>query len=84
VPAIEAIEQVEAGESLGTEHTVRGDPEAIEALLDQFRDLGLALEVHRDETEADEAGERVVELRKRDEASTDKIEYFLGGGTIDE
>jgi len=80
-PMVETIRQVEAGETVGEEHTVRGDPERIAELLDHLRDQSLTVEVVEDER-AD--GERVVEFVKVAESTTDRIRYYLGGGTRDE
>lgn len=81
LPAIESIRDVQAGESVGDDHRVRGDPAAIELLLNRFRSLGIHLEI---EVDTYEGTERVVVFRKVADASRDKIEHYLSGGTIDE
>jgi putative ATP-dependent DNA ligase len=81
LPAVEAVRDVQAGETVGESHTVRGDPAVIEALLSYFRDMGLGLDIERDERVD---GERVVRFVKISEATRDKTEYYLEGGTIDE
>jgi len=81
LPAIESIRAVDEGETVGDTHTVRGDAATVESLLNQFRSLGLHLDIERD-TYVD--GERVVEFTKVADASRDKIAHFLSGGTIDE
>jgi putative ATP-dependent DNA ligase len=78
---VDAIEAVADGETLGDDHAVRGDPDRIDALLDHLRNQGLALTVDADDRED---GDRVVEFTKISESSTDRIQYYLDGGTIDE
>ncbi|WP_276270538.1 RNA ligase [Haloarcula litorea] len=81
VPAVETVRAVEAGEPVGDDHTVRGDPAVIESLLSHFRDQGLEVHVERDERVD---GERVVAFTKVARATRDKTEYYLEGGTVDE
>ena len=75
------LRRVEAGETVGERHTVRGDPDRIDALLDHLRDQSLTVEVVDDYRED---GERVVEFVKVAESTTDRIRYYLEGGTRDE
>jgi len=81
VPAVETVRAVDRGDVVGDEHVVRGDPDVIAALLSQFRDQGLDLDVLDDRRVDDE---RVVAFVKRASATRDKTEYYLQGGTIDE
>jgi putative ATP-dependent DNA ligase len=81
LPAIESIRAVEQGESIGDTHTVRGDSASIESLLNLFRAVGLHLDIENDTYED---GERVVRFTKVADASRDKIDHYLSGGTIDE
>lgn len=80
-PLVESIRAVENGESVGECHTVRGDPEAIDGLLAHLRDQSLKIDVRADHRED---GERVVEFVKLAESTTDRVDYFLSGGTYDE
>ncbi|MFB6280473.1 MAG: RNA ligase [Haloferacaceae archaeon] len=80
VPMIDAIRAVEAGETVGERHTVRGEPETIARTLDWLRGRGLDLEVESDRTED---GERVVEFVKVAASTRDRTRHFLDGGTID-
>jgi putative ATP-dependent DNA ligase len=80
-PMVAAIDRVDAGEAVGERHTVRGDPERIDALLDHLRAQSLTLDVVSDDREGDE---RVVEFVKVAESTTDRIGYYLDGGTRDE
>jgi len=81
VPAVETVRAVRAGEAVGDTHTVRGDPEVLDALLSYFRDQGLELRVERDDREGDQ---RVVTFTKVAQATRDKTDYYLSGGTVDE
>jgi putative ATP-dependent DNA ligase len=81
LPMADAIERVRAGESIGETHTIRGDGEAIERLLDLWTDLGLTLETLADRRED---GERVVEVRKVAVSSRDTIDAYLEGSLVDE
>jgi len=81
LPTVETIRDVEAGESVGEQHTVRGRPETIDALLDHLREQSLTLDIQRDRREN---GERVVEVVKVAEPTRDRIQYYLDGGTYDE
>lgn len=81
LPAIESIRAVEEGDPIGDTHTVRSDPATIESLLNQFRAVGLHLHIEKDTYEDDE---RVVRFTKVADASRDKIDHYLSGGTIDE
>mgnify|MGYP006284238047 CR=1 FL=1 len=80
LPAVESIRAVDRGEEIGDEHAVRGDSWAIESLLAQLQSTGLHLEIEADR----EDGERMVRFLKVADASRDKIDYYLSGGTIDE
>jgi putative ATP-dependent DNA ligase len=80
-PAVETIRAVADDELVGESHTVRGDPDVVDALLSYFRDQGLQVAVERDERTD---GERVVEFTKVARATQDKTEYYLEGGTVDE
>jgi putative ATP-dependent DNA ligase len=81
LPMVETIRRVESGETVGERHTVRGDPVPIDGLLDHLRDQSLTVEVLDD---GREDGERVVEFVKVAESTTDRIRYYLDGGTRDE
>jgi len=81
LPMVETIEEVEAGDVAGERHTVRGDAESVDALLDHLRDQSLTLDVVADSRED---GDRVVEFVKVAAATTDRVRYFLEGGTVDE
>jgi putative ATP-dependent DNA ligase len=81
LPAAETVEAVADGEAVGTDHTVRGSPGTVAALLDHLRDQSLTVDVRADDRQD---GERVVRFRKRSAASTDRIAHYLDGGTVDE
>lgn len=81
LPAIEAVRAVERGETVGEEHTVRGEPAVIDALLTHLRDMGLELAIQRDHREG---GERVVTFVKVSQATRDNVRNYLGGQLIDE
>ncbi|QIO21705.1 RNA ligase [Haloarcula sp. JP-L23] len=81
LPAVETVRAVDADDPVGETHTVRADPEVVEALLSYFRDKGLELAIERDRTED---GERVVTFTKVARSTRDKTAYYLSGGTIDE
>jgi putative ATP-dependent DNA ligase len=81
LPAVETIQSVEEGGTVGDEHTVHGDAMTIESMLAMFRSVGLHLEIREDYYED---GERVVEFCKVADASRDKIQHYLDGGSIDQ
>ncbi|MFB6201842.1 MAG: RNA ligase [Halorhabdus sp.] len=81
LPAIETVRAVERGETVGEEHTVRGDPDVIEALLSHLRDQGISLDVERD---VREDGTRVVSFVKVAQATRDNSRDYLDGKLIDE
>ncbi|MFB6092958.1 MAG: RNA ligase [Haloquadratum sp.] len=81
LPAVETIRAIDDGETVGERHRVRSDPDAIDALLDHLRDLGLTIEVVTDERDDDQ---RVVEFLKVAEPTMDRVQYYLDGGTYDE
>ncbi len=81
VPMVRTIRDVADGETVGERHTVRGDPDTIDALLDHLRDQSLSLEIEADRRED---GQRVVEFVKVAESTRDRIQYYLEGGTRDE
>lgn len=81
LPMVETIRDVEEGRTVGDRHTVRGSPETIDALLAHLQDQSLSLEIEADRREGDT---RIVTFRKIAEATRDRTEYFLSGGTIDE
>jgi putative ATP-dependent DNA ligase len=80
-PMVETIRDVEAGETVGERHVVRGAPAVIDGLLDHLRDQSLTLEVQTDERTD---GERVVEFVTVAASTTDRVRYYLDGGTRDE
>ncbi|MFD1598451.1 RNA ligase [Halobellus rarus] len=80
-PAVETIRRVEAGETVGERHRVRGGTEEIDALLEHLRDLSLTIDVEEDYREDDQ---RVVEFLKVAESTADRTQYYLEGGTYDE
>jgi len=80
-PMVSTIRDVADGETVGERHTVRGDPDSIDALLEHLREQSLTLEFEADRREDDE---RVVEFVKVAESSRDRIRYYLDGGTRDE
>ena len=81
LPMVETIRDAADGKPVGEEHTVRGDPDTIDSLLDHLREQSLTLEVQDDRRED---GLRVVEFVKVTESTRDRIEYYLEGGTRDE
>lgn len=81
LPMVDSIRAVRDGESVGREHTIRGDPDAIDALFDHFGSLGVNLRVEEDRIEGDE---RIVTFVKVSEATTDQIRAYLDGTTVDE
>ena len=81
LPFVESIRDVQAGDPIGDDHTIRGDPTTIESLLNRFRALGLHLDI---ESDTYEGNERVVMFTKVADASREKIAHYLAGGTIDE
>lgn len=80
-PMVETIRNVRDDETVGERHTIRASPSTVEATLSHLRDQGIRLEIEADRTVDDQ---RVVEFVKVTDATRDKIEYYLEGGTIDE
>ncbi|QIB75587.1 RNA ligase [Halogeometricum borinquense] len=81
LPAVETIREVQAGKTAGERHTVRGDSESIDALLDHLRNHSLTVEI---ESDRHEDGERIVEFVKVAESTMGRTQYFLDGGTYNE
>lgn len=81
LPMIETIRDVEAGETVGERHTVRGDHDLIESLLVHLNGFSLTVEVEDDRREGED---RVVEFVKVANSTRDHVEYYLDGGTRDE
>ncbi|SNZ16090.1 putative ATP-dependent DNA ligase [Natronoarchaeum philippinense] len=82
----ETIERVADGEAVGERHTVRGDPAAIDDLLDHLDAQGLTIDVQADdrvERERDGA-ERVVTFCKRVQSTNDTIRGYLDGQIVRE
>ena len=77
----DAIERIADGEAVGERHTVRGDPDAIDALLAHLDEQGLTIDVEADDR-AD--GERVVTFCKRVQSTNDKIRGYLDGQIVRE
>ena len=78
LPLADAIETVDGGGDIREEHTVRGDPPVLHALVDHLEHQGLQLAVADERTEADGT---VLEFEKHAAASTDKIRSYLDGHT---
>jgi len=81
LPAIETIRAVERGETVGEEHTIRGDPDVIEAMLSHLRNQGIEVEIESDRRAN---GERVVSFVKVAQATRDNARDYLEGKLIDE
>jgi putative ATP-dependent DNA ligase len=79
LPAIDAIREVEEDGETGEEHTVRGPPDAIDALFDHLDRMNLRTTVRRDETTD---GERVVTFLKHSATTTDSVKSYLAGQTF--
>ncbi|SEO24016.1 putative ATP-dependent DNA ligase [Halogranum amylolyticum] len=79
LPAVDAIREVQRDGETGEEHTVRGPPEAIDALFDHLDRMNLRTTVRRDETVD---GERVVTFLKHSAATTDSVKSYLDGQTF--
>ncbi len=80
-PMVATIRDVADGEPVGERHTVRGDPDAIDALFAHLHDQSMTIDLEDDRRED---GERVVEFVKVAESSRDRIEYYLSGGSRNE
>lgn len=80
-PMVETIRDVADEKTVGERHTVRGDSQQIDALLEHLRDQSLTIEI---ETDRHEGGERVVEFVKVTDSTRDRIRYYLEGGPRDE
>jgi len=81
LPMAETIEAVADGKTVGERHTVRGDPETIEALLSHLREFQLTIDIESDRRLE---GERVVTFRKVAASTNDQIAHYLDGGIVDE
>jgi putative ATP-dependent DNA ligase len=80
-PMVETIRDVRDDARVGERHTIRASPETVERTLDHLREQGIRVEIEADRTVDDQ---RVVAFVKVTDATRDKIEYYLEGGTIDE
>lgn len=80
-PIVETIRAIEAGETVGERHTVRGRPETIDRLLAHLRDQGLELDVVSDRTDGDE---RVVTFLKVTRSTLDTTATYLDGHVVRE
>ncbi|WP_254530794.1 RNA ligase [Natrinema gelatinilyticum] len=80
-PMVSTIRDVADSETVGERHTVRGDPDSIDALFDHLHDQSMTIELKSDRLED---GERVVEFVKVAESTRDRIQYYLAGGTRQE
>lgn len=81
LPMAETIEAVADGQTVGERHTVRGDPETIDALLAHLREFQLTIDV---ESDRHFEGERVITFRKVAASTNDQIAHYLDGGLVDE
>lgn len=79
LPAIRAIREVQTEGATGEEHTIRGPPDAIDALFEHLHRMKLRTTVLRDETEGDE---RVVTFLKHAASTTDSVKSYLDGQTF--
>jgi putative ATP-dependent DNA ligase len=77
----DTIEDVRDGRPIGERHAVRGEDEAIEALLEHFRDQGLQLVIETDESVPDG---RLVRFVKKTQSTNDKTEAYLDGTIVQE
>ncbi|WP_254764389.1 RNA ligase [Natrinema marinum] len=76
-PMVATIRDVADGEPVGDRHTVRGDPDAIDALFAHLHDQSMTIDLEDDRLED---GDRVVEFVKVAESSRDRIAHYLDGG----
>jgi putative ATP-dependent DNA ligase len=79
LPAIDAIREVDREGETGEEHTVRGPPDAIDALFDHLDRMKLRTTIRRDEMVD---GERVVTFLKHSPTTTDSVKSYLDGQTF--
>lgn len=79
-PLVETIHEVDDGQPVGQEHTVRAPPRIVTELLSHLRNQGLTIDILDDETSA---GERVVTFRKRMRSTEDKTKAYLDGNPVD-
>ncbi|MFW5950130.1 MAG: RNA ligase [archaeon] len=80
LPAIQTVRAVERGETVGEEHTIRGEPAVIEALLSHLRNQSIPIEIERDVLED---GERVVSFLKVAAATRDNARDYLDGKLVE-
>jgi putative ATP-dependent DNA ligase len=80
-PMVSSVQRVANDDPLGERHTVRGDADTIDALLEHLRGQSLTIEIDADRREDDE---RIVDFLKVADSSRDRIRYYLEGGTRDE
>ncbi|MGM0591230.1 MAG: RNA ligase [Halobacteriota archaeon] len=78
---VETIRKVQEGETVGERHTVRGDPDCIDALFDHLRAQRLRLEIESDRVVD---GERLVTFVKKTQKSNDRIQAYLDGKIVTE
>jgi len=81
LPMTESIEQIESGERIGEQHTVRAEPRVVDALLEHFRDQGLTISI---ETDRRIEGKRLLTFAKRIQRTNDKTEAYLNGTIVKE
>ncbi len=77
----EAIDAVDAGETLGERHTVRAPPRVVERTLAHLRDQGLSLDIEADRTVE---GTRTVTFLKKTQSTNDTIRSYLDGHVVRE
>lgn len=81
LPMIDSIKRIEGGERIGEEHTVRAEPQVVDALLAHFRDQGLTIRI---EVDRRVDGERLLTFTKRIQRTNDKTEAYLDGTIVKE
>ena len=77
----DTIQTIEEGGRVDEEHTVRADPETVDALLEHLRGQGLTVDVEADRREGDD---RVVTFVKRVQSTNDKTRNYLEGHIVKE
>lgn len=78
---IDTVREIQSGSEVGERHTVRADPDVVDALFDHLRSLGLQLAIEDDRREN---GARVVTFLKKTRATNDTTQAYLDGQIVRE
>lgn len=81
LPMVDTIRSIDSGGTVGEEHVARAPPGVIDELFEHFRSMGIHVDVLSDRRDGTD---RVVQFRKKTQATNQKTRNYLDGHIVHE